>query len=335
MNFRDKELAYSNNFNLEIVQKAIKEYEEMGNPKYIDSISKLNPHSMDELERAKIWIMNNTVKGKDYKYILDSGCGLGEDCFKFEKLGAKVVGVDKDWTKHLFCKKLQEENKEKNVEFIHSSILSMPFSDKWFDLCYSSMVLEHFRSPADGLAEMCRVASNVCGIIHMGEKAEDNPYHVRFLTEVEVRYLLDSFLEKGYKLEILDKYVFAMFNGKPKVNFKGNAEDYGMRLAETLGINSALWNRIGYVCKLVNIDSIDSVFIPPCLFSERVVEDYEDAIKKYGAEILEDRIKPITLVEFPNGKFRVYGDGSHRVVAAKRIGKLSFRALVTILEEKK
>lgn len=90
--------------------------------------------------------------------ILDVGCGEGVVTERIAQLvpTARVVGLDvedpelvSDW----------ERLAAGNLSFEAGSAYSLPYEDGSFDLVCAFEVLEHLERPADGLAELARVAS--------------------------------------------------------------------------------------------------------------------------------------------------------------------------------
>lgn len=87
------------------------------------------------------------------KACLDGGCGHGSLVVRLAELGAaKVVGVDLAPTPPADA--LANLN---NIEFIKTSLLSLPFPDNSFDLVVSSGVLHHTVDPEKCFKEMARV----------------------------------------------------------------------------------------------------------------------------------------------------------------------------------
>ncbi|MBC7426309.1 MAG: methyltransferase domain-containing protein [Bacteroidia bacterium] len=105
------------------------------------------------LERNGIEIEN--LKNKT---VLDQGCGGGRYTVAWSLLGAKeCTGVDlsdiglEDATKRV------EAAKIKNVSFVKSTVLNLPFEDDTFDIVYSNGVLHHTTDWKLGIAEQIRV----------------------------------------------------------------------------------------------------------------------------------------------------------------------------------
>lgn len=75
---------------------------------------------------------------KDYKTVLDIGCGTGALCYVLYKNGLKVTGVDA-------AEKMVEKSREKlsgtNIEILKINPKeNLPFEDKTFDIVISSYV---------------------------------------------------------------------------------------------------------------------------------------------------------------------------------------------------
>jgi len=195
--------------------------------------------------------------------------------------------------------------------------------------------LEHMRSPQNGLQEMGRVAKKVCGIVHMGQKADDNIYHTRFLHIVSVKHLLDTSLKSGYVLETIDEYVFAVFYGESGVDKKSRPsnETYLCDIEKILDLEPNRWVIDKQGMTMVSLDKIEETFVPGSAFSERVVEDYVSCYRMFGLGGVVE-LSPIRLVHYSNlDVYRVCGDGSHRICALKRLGTIKeIEAFVIVLK---
>lgn len=105
-------------------------------------------------------IIRNLIKEKDYKSILDIGCGMCDDYFSYQKEAPEISwkGLDSS----VF---LTEEAKSKGIPVIHSEGDIIPLNDGDVDLSYSRHVLEHQETYKYILSEMIRVASKA--VIHI------------------------------------------------------------------------------------------------------------------------------------------------------------------------
>ncbi len=74
--------------------------------------------------------------------VLDLGCGYGEHCTLFKKMGAKkVVGVD-------LSEKMLQVAKQENpdIEFVRADISDLSFIKEKFDVVFSSLTLHYIKN---------------------------------------------------------------------------------------------------------------------------------------------------------------------------------------------
>ena len=90
-------------------------------------------------------------------FLLDVGCGSGVISNALaEKTAATVLGVDVGKKGILLARKNAEEKADSH--FIQASALSLPFPDDFFQIVFSTEVLEHIEDPKRAIDEMIRVA---------------------------------------------------------------------------------------------------------------------------------------------------------------------------------
>ena len=322
MNSMEKEIKYATEFNPQIVCDNEEILGRVGYDEYYRLRIAMSRDTDDPLARAKLWMIDKVFKDGERGKVIDVGCGLGEDCHRFHSMGYDVTGIDKDKTKMEFVWKLEKYYKHERIRFALSHLLDFQCLDKEFDIAYSCMVLEHFRSPANALIKMCQIAKFVCGIVHMGQKAEDNPYHTRFLNIGSVKHLLDAYLMDEYTLEVLDEHVFAMFCGVPRPNI--DYTDDGGLDAKLIDIGvQGKWRKKSQVVRDVEVGKIVSTFEPTNEFQESVVADYVSCLEMFGRCGIERNTFDISLVHIPDtDSYRVLDDGNHRVCALRRYGKV-------------
>lgn len=94
---------------------------------------------------------------KSKNELIDIGCASGHQVFKAAPLCKRVVGIDVGVEFITTAKKVAEENKIKNVEFILTEGNKVPFPDNSFDRLICSEVLEHVIEVDDFLDEILRV----------------------------------------------------------------------------------------------------------------------------------------------------------------------------------
>lgn len=84
-------------------------------------------------------------------YVLDVGCGDGEDCKIISPSVNYVVGIDINLSSFRLPKVA-------NLDFIVADACDLPFKDSVFDVVFEKDALHHIRNHKRGLAEMKRVA---------------------------------------------------------------------------------------------------------------------------------------------------------------------------------
>ncbi len=92
----------------------------------------------------------NAYTPLDGKSMLDVGGGPGYFADAFRGAGAGYIGVDPD------AGELSARGGPA-AGMVRASGMALPFADNWFDVCYSSNVLEHVPHPHRMLDEMVRV----------------------------------------------------------------------------------------------------------------------------------------------------------------------------------
>jgi ubiquinone/menaquinone biosynthesis C-methylase UbiE len=90
------------------------------------------------------------------KYLLDLGCGAGENSVYFAQRGAKCVAADYSPGMVDVALKLAEAN-QVQIEGRVTNAMAMDFPDNTFDIVYASNLLHHIPDPKLTLSEMHRV----------------------------------------------------------------------------------------------------------------------------------------------------------------------------------
>ena len=99
--------------------------------------------------------LSEIIKNKN---VIDIGCGSGRFSIALSQLGAKkVTAVDINPQGINLGRKLAEELKIDNVDFIKHSVLELPFDDETFDFVFSKGVLHHTGNLEKGIEEYSRV----------------------------------------------------------------------------------------------------------------------------------------------------------------------------------
>ena len=90
------------------------------------------------------------------KYLLDLGCGAGENSVYFAKKGARCVATDYSPGMVEVAIKLAETNGVK-IEGKVTNAMTLEFPDNTFDFVYASNLLHHLPDPKMAIREMHRV----------------------------------------------------------------------------------------------------------------------------------------------------------------------------------
>lgn len=97
----------------------------------------------------------NLLQGKK---VLDAGCGSGRYSCALAKMGAShVIGMDYGVDGLKKAKELALKNNISNIEFIHASVLNMPFKDNEFDFVFHNGVFHHTNDLHKATKELYRV----------------------------------------------------------------------------------------------------------------------------------------------------------------------------------
>lgn len=132
------------------------------NQEFFDGYKKLreNPNSANMIvEKPELFRLCPDFKGKA---VLDLGCGYGENCRKFSKMGAaKVVGVD---ISEKMLTVANEENHCDNVSFVCMSMSDLSELNEKFDVVLSSLAF-HYIKDFDALLSSINKLLNDKGIL--------------------------------------------------------------------------------------------------------------------------------------------------------------------------
>ena len=124
-------------------------------------------------EKPALFSLLPDLKGKR---VLDLGCGYGENCMEFVKLGAaKVVGIDIS-TKMLEI--AQQENTDPKITFLNMPMEDIGSLSEKFDVIVSSLAL-HYVEDFDGICKL------VYGLLDEGGVfifSQENPINTCFTT---------------------------------------------------------------------------------------------------------------------------------------------------------
>lgn len=111
-----------------------------------------------ELLKTRLDRNNIVIDNLKELTILDQGCGGGRYTTAWKLLGVKkAVGIDFSEIGLADANYRVKSANLENVEFIHGSVLDMPFENETFDIVYSNGVLHHTENWQKGIFEQMRV----------------------------------------------------------------------------------------------------------------------------------------------------------------------------------
>jgi len=84
------------------------------------------------------------IKDKDFKSLLDLGCGDGRDTLFFASKGLNVTSVDFSESGILKLNELIKKKSLSNIKAIQTDIRKINFSDDSFDVIYAHLSLHYF-----------------------------------------------------------------------------------------------------------------------------------------------------------------------------------------------
>ena len=161
---------------------------------------------VDVINRINAAVLRN---GRRIK-VLDVGCGPGILTVALAPLVDEVVALDLTPEMIDQAKKKSDLLGLKNVRFEVGRAEELPFSDGYFDVVVTRLMLHHLLSPMSAIEEMARVTRKggllvVADIVTSEKQAEAklhnaletlrDPSHIRALTELELDSILNSELK--------------------------------------------------------------------------------------------------------------------------------------------
>jgi tellurite methyltransferase len=172
-----------------------------------DSWSKIIDHNLSETPFAKI--VFERIKERDYKTLLDVGCGDGKDSIYFAKNGFEVTATD---FSKVGISTLSEANEKENlgISVIVKDTRKISFEEK-FDVIYANLSLHYFidketREIISKLSNMLKEGGVFCikcksiedSQFGQGEVVEENMFlingkQIHLFSEEYLRDLLKDF----------------------------------------------------------------------------------------------------------------------------------------------
>lgn len=109
----------------------------------------------DSSAESKVFF-RNYLKDKDYKNIVDVGCGPATEYFGFKQDNINIEYTGVDSSEFLF-----NYNKNRDIPMIHAEAHRIPVDNDSFEISFSRHVLEHQPSFKPVLDELIRISSKL------------------------------------------------------------------------------------------------------------------------------------------------------------------------------
>jgi ubiquinone/menaquinone biosynthesis C-methylase UbiE len=163
-----------------------------------------NKNVENRMNDFKIWVgdsdqpsktyCRNYIINKQYKNIIDCGCGLAADYFGFQKDKYEInyTGLDS-------CKYFVNLNKEKGISMIDAELESdLPISDNAYECVYCREILEHLSYYEKTISEFIRISSKEVIVVFFIEPEkeeinyweEEDLYHNKYDKEKLEKFIL-------------------------------------------------------------------------------------------------------------------------------------------------
>ncbi len=171
-----------------------------------------NKNSANELfEKPALFSLLPDLNGKS---ILDLGCGYGENCLKFRRMGAsRITGVDISSKMLSIAKK---ENCDPQIEYRNMAMEDLALMDKKFDIVVSSLALHYVKDYPALVKEVHRLLNgggyfifsqehpiNTC--FTSGERWTRNAEGKKIFANIS-NYSVDGMRESKWFVECVQKY---------------------------------------------------------------------------------------------------------------------------------
>jgi len=125
-----------------------------------DQLLYLDTYSAAEFAQAYKRQSYELLRAQAGHYVLDVGCGPGDDARAIAKIvghSGQVVGVDNDEKMVAEARKRAAGMAGLSVEFCLCDAHQLAFDDNVFDCCRADRVFQHIEAPRQALAEVVRV----------------------------------------------------------------------------------------------------------------------------------------------------------------------------------
>lgn len=125
--------------------------------KFVDEGNRL------ETARTCKTIMSSLLNIQQGQYLLDVGCGTGDDVRSLAKLvgiAGRIVGVDSSENMITEARKRSDLGAKQPIEFYVGNAHHLDFADNTYDCSRAERLLMHLNDPSKAIAEMVRVTKS-------------------------------------------------------------------------------------------------------------------------------------------------------------------------------
>ena len=128
--------------------------------------------------------------------LLEVGCGWGRWTINASQKGYDSIGIDKSLTSLIVAKKIAEELKIENCNFICCDVLDLPLVSNSFDRIYSFSFLQHFSK--DNLSKILKNIENKMTVKSIFKTQMINKYSVRGIyNNYKIKYFKEHMIKEG------------------------------------------------------------------------------------------------------------------------------------------
>jgi len=150
--------------------QTLEEIEQINKVKYEKDYSPIQTSINTKLDKSDYYSLLTEFKLElIYKHmhnerVLDIGCGTGDYLFRYHDIITNGIGVDFSEKMLKEAKRKKENGNFKSIEFVCCDVKNLPFSNGFFELCYSYATLYYVPRIELAISEISRVLKSGSGV---------------------------------------------------------------------------------------------------------------------------------------------------------------------------